>query len=86
MTIDKRNLNNAATGIQLSSGQMVAELRELRGLSQNELAELTGISQANISAIENDRVEVGKKRAILLAEALKVHPASIMFSDYEQVA
>jgi transcriptional regulator with XRE-family HTH domain len=50
------------------------------------LAEETGISQANISAIENDRIDIGKHRAIILAEALSVHPASIMFSDYTGVS
>jgi len=37
----------------------------------------------DISAIENDRVEIGKHRAIALAETLNVHPSSIMFADYD---
>ena len=44
------------------------------------------ISQANISAIENGRVDIGKQRANVFAEALNVHPASIMFADYDVAA
>jgi transcriptional regulator with XRE-family HTH domain len=84
--IDKKNLNVAAVGITMTPGEMVRNLRELKELSQLDLAKLTGISQTNISAIENERIEIGKQRAIVLAEALDVHPSSIMFADYSQKA
>ena len=35
-------------------GESVKIIRELQGLSQNELAELTGIPQSTISVIEHD--------------------------------
>jgi transcriptional regulator with XRE-family HTH domain len=38
--------------IEVSVGESVRIIRELQGLSQNQLAELTGIPQATISAIE----------------------------------
>ena len=84
--IDRKNLNPAAQGITLSPGEMIRELRELKDWSQLDLARKTGISQTNISAIENSRIEIGKQRAIMLAEALNVHPASIMFADYKKAA
>lgn len=84
--IDKKSLNLAASGITLTPGEMVKHLRELKELSQLNLAKLTGISQTNISAIENDRIKIGKQRAIVLAEALNVHPSAIMFADYVQKA
>jgi len=62
---------------------MLRALRELKGLSQNRLAELTGMSQSNISAIENGARHVGRERAIVLAKALKVHPAVILFPDFD---
>ncbi|MCB0356821.1 MAG: helix-turn-helix transcriptional regulator [Bdellovibrionales bacterium] len=68
----------------MSPGEMVRALRELKGWSQLDLADASGISQTNISAIENGRVQVGKERSIALAEALNVHPSSIMFADYEE--
>ena len=60
-------------------GESVRIVRELHGLSQNELAERTGISQATLSAIENDRVRLGVERAKVIARALKCHPAVLVF-------
>jgi transcriptional regulator with XRE-family HTH domain len=82
----KKDLNSAGSSILMTPGEMVKTLRELKGWSQLELSERTGISQANISAIENGRVEIGKQRAIAFAEAFQVHPASIMFADYDVAA
>ncbi len=45
--------------INVSVGESVRIIRELQGLSQNQLAERTGIPQATLSAIENDRVRLG---------------------------
>ena len=84
--IDKKTISFAGKGISMSPGEMIKHLREFKELSQLDLAKLAGISQTNISAIENDRVEIGKQRAIVLAEALDVHPGSIMFADYPQKA
>ena len=86
MRINKKDFVPAGKLIQMTSGEMIKTLRELKEWTQVELADETGISQANISAIENDRVEIGKQRAIVITEALGVHPASIMFADYPEVA
>ena len=86
MKTKKEDLVLAGSSILLSPGEMVRELRTLKELSQLDLASITGISQTNISAIENGRVKIGKERAITLAKALNVHPASIMFADYEEAA
>lgn len=63
-------------------GESVRIIRELQGLSQNELAQRTGISQATISAIENDRVRLGVERAKALARALKCHPGVLVFPGW----
>ena len=83
---NRKDLSLAGKTIKMSPGEMIRELRELKEWSQLDLARETGISQTNISAIENGRVEIGKQRAIVIAEALNVHPASIMFADYESAA
>lgn len=83
MKIDRSELVGAGESILMTPGGMVRELRKLKGWSQLDLAAETGISQTNISAIENGRVQLGKDRVIVLAEALSVHPASIMFADYD---
>lgn len=69
--------------VSVSVGESVRIVRELQGLSQNQLAELTGISQATLSAIENDRVRLGVERAKVLALALKCHPAVLVFPGWD---
>ncbi len=68
---------------KLSTGEVIAMLRELKGWTQNELAKHSGISPTNLSLLENDRIEIGKKRVEQLARAFDVHPAIIMFPEYE---
>ena len=65
--------------IEVSVGESVRIIRELQEMSQNELAEISGIPQSTISAIENDRVNLGVERAKQLARALKCHPAVLVF-------
>jgi len=50
--------------ITVSVGESVRIVRELQGLSQNQLAQRTGIPQATLSAIENDRVRLGVERGV----------------------
>jgi len=69
--------------INVSSGESVRILRELQELSQNELARLTKIPQSTISAIENDRINLGIERAKSLARALKCHPAVLVFPGWD---
>ena len=58
-------------------------LRDLKGWTQERLAQRSGISATNISLLENEKVDIGKKRAEQLAKAFDVHPAIIMFPEYE---
>jgi transcriptional regulator with XRE-family HTH domain len=64
-------------------GESVRIIRELQELSQTELADLTGIPQSTISAIENNRVNLGVERAKVIARALKVHPAVLVFPSWD---
>jgi transcriptional regulator with XRE-family HTH domain len=65
------------------TGEVIRMLRELKGWTQAELARRSGISATNISLLENEKVEIGKKRVEQLAKAFDVHPAIIMFPEYE---
>jgi transcriptional regulator with XRE-family HTH domain len=70
MTIGGSNMNDygkAKQSIEVSVGESVKILRELQELSQNDLAKASGIPQSTISAIENDRVQIGVERAKILA-------------------
>jgi transcriptional regulator with XRE-family HTH domain len=58
-------------------------VREIQDLSQNQLAGLTGIPQSTISAVENDRVNLGVERAKVIARPLKCHPAVLVFPGWE---
>ncbi len=77
------NYRAAKKRVEVSVGESVRILRELQELSQSELARLTGIPQASISAIENDRVNLGVERAKVLARALRCHPAVLVFPGWE---
>jgi hypothetical protein len=44
---------------------------------------LSGIPQATLSAIENDRVRLGVERAKVLAQALRCHPAVLVFPSWQ---
>ena len=68
----------------LTTGEVIRMLRELKGWTQDELAKKCGITATNISSLENGKIEIGKMRAEQLAEAFKVHPAIIMFPEYEE--
>ena len=69
--------------IDVSVGESVRIIRELQEMSQNELAKVAGIPQSTISAIENDRVNLGVERAKQLAIALKCHPAVLVFPGWD---
>ena len=69
--------------IATTTGEVIRMLRDLKGWTQSELATRCGISPTNISLLENDRVDIGKKRAEQLAKAFGIHPAIIMFPEYE---
>jgi transcriptional regulator with XRE-family HTH domain len=71
------------SAVDVSVGESVRILRELQEMSQNELSELTGIPQSTISAIENDRVNLGVERAKILARALRCHPAVLVFPGWD---
>jgi transcriptional regulator with XRE-family HTH domain len=60
-----------------------SDARELKGWTQEEVARQSGNNAKNITMLENDRIDIGKRRAEQLAKAFKVHPAIIMFPEYE---
>jgi transcriptional regulator with XRE-family HTH domain len=78
-----RNFRPAKKRVEVSAGESVRIMRELQELSQNQLSALTGIPQATISAIENGRVNLGVERAKVLAQALRCHPAVLVFPGWQ---
>ena len=80
---DMKDYRIAKKRIEVTVGESVKIIRELQELSQNELAELTSIPQSTISAIENDRIQLGVERAKVLARALQCHPAVLVFPGWD---
>ncbi len=68
---------------KLTPGKALKIYRELQGLTQAELAKKTGLKQATISSLEHDRVVMGIDRAKTLALALRVHPSTLAFADWD---
>lgn len=80
---NQREFVRAKSHATLTTGEVIRMLRELKGWTQGELARRSGINATNLSLLENNRLEIGKKRAEQLAKAFNVHPAIIMFPSYE---
>ena len=81
--MNRKEFRKARKSVDVSVGESVRIIRELQEMSQNELADLTGIPQSTISAIENERVNLGVERAKVLARALKCHPAVLVFPGWD---
>ena len=81
--MNKKEFTKAKINLKLTPGEMLRTLRELQGFSQAELAQKMGIKQSNISALETGARQIGRERALALANVLKVHPAVILFPDFD---
>jgi transcriptional regulator with XRE-family HTH domain len=64
----------------LSFGHRVRDLRQARGLSQEELAESAGVHRTYVSSLERGRRNVGLDNILAIAAALGV-PASDLFTN-----
>lgn len=83
--MNKNEFVNPKRHAKLTTAEVIQMLRELKGWAQDDLAKRSGITSSNISLLENGRVDIGKKRAEQLANAFDVHPAIIMFPEYESL-
>jgi transcriptional regulator with XRE-family HTH domain len=81
--INKNDFKPAKQHVALTTGEVIKMLRGLKGWTQEELAKRCSINATNISLLENNKLDIGKKRAQQLAHAFEVHPAIIMFPEYE---
>lgn len=81
--LEKGEFVKAKTRVALSPAQSLKMVREFQELSQNELSKLTGLPQSTISGMEAGRINIGVERAKVLARALKVHPATLVFPGWD---
>ena len=83
MGFDKKDFVKATSHAVVTPGESLKMIRELQGYTQEQLAELSGIKQSNISALERNSAQFGRERCLKLAKALRVHPAVLLFPDFE---
>ncbi len=73
----------ARVRVVLEPGDAVRVAREVQEMTQAALAEASGIPQPTISSIERGRVTLGADRAEKLARALAVHPAVLLWPNWD---
>jgi transcriptional regulator with XRE-family HTH domain len=73
----------ARARVILTPGDSVRIARELQEMTQADLAEASGVTQPTISSIESGRVTLGAERAEKLARALRVHPAVLLWPQWD---
>ena len=62
-----------------TTGSIVKAFRKKFSLTQKNLEEITGIPESNISAIEHDKIDLGVKRAEMLAAVFGLHPSTLLY-------
>lgn len=62
-----------------TAGQLIKSFRENFNIRQDDMASVCDISQANLSAIENGRREVGPSVALKLAAYMGLSPEVILY-------
>lgn len=77
-----KNLATRKKRVALSVGEAVRFIRELRELTQEQLAALAELPLPAVAAIENDRIPLGVRQARALAAALRCHPGVLLFPDW----
>lgn len=66
-----------------SAGELVRALRKRENLTLVQMEEITGIHANNLSAIENDRIQMSQHYAEVFAAALDVHPTAFLYPNGE---
>lgn len=65
----------------MNIGQRLKSLREINGLTQEELGKAIGVNKATVNRYETGVIDIKRTIAIKLAEVLKTTPAHLMGWD-----
>lgn len=65
--------------VEETPGRVVRAFRRNFELTLGEMERLTGIPQSNLSAIENDKLDMGVRRATRIAAVFGINPSLILF-------
>lgn len=75
------NLRDALPQSPQTAGQIVRALRRNFKITIEEVARVTDIGGTNLSAIENDRIDIGVVRAQKLAAFFGINPMHLLFPN-----
>ena len=76
-----RDILNQVAPKDVTPGELVSSVRHRLGITQAELCHITGLRRENLSALENNRIEMTVHYAEIFAAALGLHPSSILFPN-----
>jgi len=75
----KNLLSLPALNVEVTPGKMIRAFRKNFNLTLEEVHAITEIPVPHLSAIENDKTDIGIHRGILLAAVFGVPPSVILF-------
>ena len=81
--LKQRDYRPSRARTAMTPGEMVKTVRQLQELSQVALAKAANIPQPTVSAIERGSVSLGVERAERLARVLRVHPAVLLWPQWD---
>ena len=67
--------------VETTTGELIKAYRKNFEIPQDDMAFACGLSQANLSAIENDRREVGPRVALRLSAYMGLSPEIILYPN-----
>ena len=67
-----------------TAGKIIKAFRLNFHVTQKEMSEVVGISETNLSAIENERREIGVEVAVRIGAFLGVHPSLLLFPNGQE--
>lgn len=69
-----------------TAGKIIKSFRTNFNITQQEMSEAIGISSTNLSAIENDRRDLGVDMATRIGAFLGIHPSLLLFPNGQELA
>ena len=69
-----------------TAGKMIRAFRTNFHVTQKEMSQVVGISETNLSAIENDRRDIGVELATRIGAFLGIHPSLLLFPNGQDAA
>jgi transcriptional regulator with XRE-family HTH domain len=62
-------------------GKTLRAFRKNFGITLKDLEDVTGVKESNLSALENDRIEMTSYYAERLGAALGIHPSLLLYPE-----